>query len=365
MSLLQRLVSTIQTTLFPALEQALAAPLGDKGELFVSVVELLRPERFLAHLEWQGRGRPRALRLSLLLAFVAKAVWNLPTTRALLERLAHDPTLRRLCGFERADHLPSEATFSRAFAELAASALPARLHQALLAEHARAKLWGHASHDATAIRGREKPAKKEKPAPKPKGRPGRRPKGTPPPPPKRLAVQPTRPLAQNLAELPTACDKGAKRDSKGARQYWVGYKLHLTTLDGEIPVAAILTSASLHDSQAVIPLMQQTAGRVTVLYDLADSAYDVAAIHAFSRGLGHEPIIDPAGRGKQPAPPVPLAPARALRYRERTAAERVNSDLLDNHGGRTVRVRGAAKVAAHLLLGVVVVTVKGLLRLLA
>jgi hypothetical protein len=368
MTILSTLIPTIQQSLFPALEAELAAPLGEKGELFVTVVELVRPERFSARFEGAGLGCPRQWRLPVLLAFIAKAVWNFPTTRALLDRLAHDPTLRRLCGWERAADVPSEATFSRAFAEFAASELPGQLHQALIRERLGPKLLGHASHDSTAIAAREKPARKVKPAPKPQAKRGRRKKEEPappppPPPPKRLALQPGRTLAQNLAELPVACDKGGKRGSKGAMQYWVGYKLHLSTVDGEIPVAAILSSASLHDSQAAIPLLQMARERVTTLYDLLDSAYDAPAIHAFSRGLGHEPIIDPAGRGKQ-TEPVPLAPARAVRYRERTAAERVNSDLLDNHGGRTVRVRGAVKVAAHLLLGLVVVAVKGLVRLL-
>ena len=49
-----------------------------------------------------------------------------------MERLKTDPTLRRLCGWETAGRAPSEATFSRAFGEFAASDLPGRLHEALL-----------------------------------------------------------------------------------------------------------------------------------------------------------------------------------------------------------------------------------------
>jgi hypothetical protein len=37
--------------------------------------------------------------------------------------------------------------------------------------------------------------------------------------------------------------------------------------------------------------------------------------------------------------------------------------LKDNHGGRTVRVRGAAKVMCHLMFGVVSFTALQLLRL--
>jgi hypothetical protein len=55
-------------------------------------------------------------------------------------------------------------------------------------------------------------------------------------------------------------------------------------IDGDIPVSAILTSASLHDSQIAIPLAQMSA----------------------------------------------------VRYRERSAVERVNSHLHEQHGRRHV-----------------------------
>ena len=54
----------------------------------------------------------------------------------------------------------------------------------------------------------------------------------------------------------------------------------------------ILTSASLHDSQAAIPLATLTATRVTNLYDLMDSAYDAPEIRAHSESLGHVALID-------------------------------------------------------------------------
>ena len=59
-----------------------------------------------------------------------------------------------------------------------------------------------------------------------------------------------------------------------------------------------------------------------------------------------------------------MAPARRLRYRERSTAERANSDLKDNHGGSMLRVRGGVKMAAHLMLGVLVVAAKGIVRLM-
>ena len=91
------------------------------------------------------------------------------------------------------------------------------------------------------------------------------------------------PAAAMLADLPRACDVGAKQNAKGYRETWIGYKLHIDTADGEIPISCVLTAASVHDSQVAIPLATITAGRVTNLYDLMDSAYDVAAIKQHSR----------------------------------------------------------------------------------
>src|SRR3954454_2049325 len=55
--------------------------------------------------------------------------------------------------------------------------------------------------------------------------------------------------------------------------------------------------------------------------------------------------------------------AEDIRYGERSTAERVNGGLKDNHGGRTVRVRKAAKVMCHLMFGVLSFTALQLLRL--
>jgi Transposase domain (DUF772) len=78
--------------------------------------------------DWPGLpGRPLRDR-----AAFAKAVMGLPTTSMLIERLAVDKRLRRLCGWERPGQVPSESTFSRAFAEFATCELPSRVHEALI-----------------------------------------------------------------------------------------------------------------------------------------------------------------------------------------------------------------------------------------
>ena len=101
-----------QRELFPALEEEIG-PLGERYELFVTVLEFVRVERFLTSFHALP-GRPQEDRAALARAFIAKAVFQLPTTRALIERLAVDRPLRRLCGWSRLGQVPSAATFSRA-----------------------------------------------------------------------------------------------------------------------------------------------------------------------------------------------------------------------------------------------------------
>src|SRR5882724_3902409 len=115
----------------------------------------------------------------------------------------------------------------------------------------------------------------------------------------RIARQRRQKLDRMLKELPRQCSIGTKKSSKGHQQYWRGYKLHLDVADGQIPISAVLTGASVHDSQVAIPLATMTAQRVTSLYDLMDAAYDADEIHAHSRSLGHVPIINPAHRGRK------------------------------------------------------------------
>ena len=356
---LQDLWQHLQRQLFPMLVEEVG-DLGEKDRQFVQVVSLLPLGPFLPRYDWCGVGCPPHERVWLLHAFIAKEVYQFATREALVDALKARPTLRRLCGWESASALPSLSTFCRAFAQFAADELPQKIHEALVKLHCGPKLVGHTSHDATAIVVPERPllpspaAQCAVAAPVVQRKRGRPKKGqeAPPPPPTRLQLQPQRSLAQNLADLPRACGIGAKKGSKGHMEYWRGYKLHLSVIDGDIPISAILTSASTHDSQVAIPLLQMSAQRVTGLYDLMDSAYDAEAIHAYCHSLGHVPIIEPVQRGDW----IPLDPAQRQRFGQRSASERVNGRLKDFFGGRAVRVRGPAKVMCHLMFGLLAIT---------
>ena len=350
--------SGIQRSLFPFLEEELG-PLTPYHTDLAAILEVVRIEDWIKDDYWFGR--PSADRKALGRAFVAKAVNNAPTTRAFRDRLLSDPVLRRMCGWEKRNQVPSEATFSRVFAEFAESRLCERVHEALIKRTLSDHLFGHISQDSTEIEAREKPAVKKERKTKPKKKRGRPAKGeTPVPDPTRIERQMTMTVEKMVAELPTACDRGVKRNSKGHMESWNGFKFHVDAADGQIPISCLLTSASLHDSQASIPLTAMTHQRVTSLYDVKDSAYDCQHIAAYSRSLGHVPIIDPNNRKGEKRE---LDPAKKVRFRERSTVERVNSRLKDEFGGKLIRVRGAVKVMAHLMFGILALTADQLLRM--
>ena len=351
----------VQHELLPELKSEFGA-LTPKFEKVIHTLERVRIDEFVG-LSWCGTGRPPHDHAAMASAYVAKAVLGLATTTGLIERLTVDRALKRICGFAMWRKLPGEATFSRAFAEFAAEGLAERAHEALVKETLGKVLVGHISRDGTAIESREKPARKERvPAAQPQQKRGR---------PKQGEVreaklskveqQQGKPLTQLLKELPSVCDRGAKSNAQGYKNSWNGYKLHLDTADCGIPVSAVLTSALMHDSLAAIPLSLMSAQRVTNCYDLMDAAYCSNVLREHSKSLGHVPLIDHNPRtGEKPVlrfEGIEFSPGEAQRYKERSQAERTNARLKDDYGDRHIRVKGHAKVMAHLMFGILALTV--------
>lgn len=361
----------VQHRLFPYLAACLPPGITERLRAFILILEVIRVEEYVSSGWAQWRGRKRSKRRPLARAFVAKAFYNLPTNEELRERLQVDEALRQVCGWERRQQVPSLATFSRAFGEFAAGGLLDRVHEALVAHYTHDTVIWNVARDSTPIEGRERPKPPPKPAPpaatadpappvvkRKRGRP-RKGEGRPPREPSRLERQQAAPpaaTAQLLAELPTACDTGCKKDAQGHLRYWDGYKFHVDTGDTGLPLFALTTSASLHDGQVAIPMARVTAQRVQSFYSLRDAAYDAQPIWDTELALGHVAIIDKNPRSGPALPP--MEPDRARRFHNRTLSERFNSDLKDNHGGRTVRVRGQPKVHTHLMFGLVVIFAK-------
>jgi hypothetical protein len=345
----------IQTSLFPGFAEELG-PTTEKHQKVILILDMLKVEDFV-HVDPYplGRGRPKVDAAAMARAFVSKAVLNIPTTRALIDRLNADVVLRRICGFERRSEIPSEASFSNWFATFANIRLAEMVHESLVRDAHVDVPVHNVSRDSTAIESREKPAKKqskEEKKPKKRGRPKKGEVRDAPVLP-RLERQLLMSFGEQIADLPFECDYGFKTNAKGISTGWIGYKLHIDTAEGGIPVSCVLTAASVHDSAVALPLETMTSKRINSLYTLMDAAYDSAIIKEQTERHGKIAVIDSNPRRGEK---IDFDPPKKARFKARTEAERVNSNLKDDYGARYVRVRGATKVMSHLMFGVLALT---------
>lgn len=337
---------TVQPSLFGCLEDELGE-LDEEQRTFVRVCSLALSGTSFSRYRWRGNGRPPASRERIFKAFVLKAVMNLPTTKALVASLRRAPSLRRLCGWESLSGVPDESTFSRAFRDFARDGVAADVHAGFVRKALGRGGAFHVCLDSTAVKARERGVRRPQTAAEMEET--------------ALPAQRARPADENFALLPTHCDWGCKLGSGGRKTAWRGYKLHVACTDGDIPLCAFLSSANLHDSKAAIPLMQKVSEDFDYFYDLADAGYDAAAIRQASRALNHVPIIDRnPRRGERNVDDaggrlVGIVDATTRRYFARSGIERVFSHLHEAHGGKSVRVRGAAKVLLHLMFGLIVI----------
>jgi len=368
-------ILNFNTTLFPALQEELGV-LSSKEEKLIRILDFAEIETFVSEVKITN---PPKYRKEIARAFIAKAVYNLQTTRDLIDRLRVDRVLRVICGWRYARSIPSEATFSRAYAQLAHSRIADKTHQAFIEAYLSDTLFFYNSTDSTAIDVREKPIKKEK-VPKVKKKRGRKRKDDPTPTIvaedsslcKKQSVMET--TAKMLEDISTSTDIGRKINAKGNGYAWIGGKLHLGVVDGDIPITAIYTCASVHDSQVAIPVINETSKRVDYLYDLCDKGYDSQVIEAFSKTREHIPIIDVNPRNCE-ATKIALEGERILEkmgfhthmsnhYDHRSSVERVNSYLKDSFGCKHIYVKGATKVASHLMFGVLALCIHQSIKLL-
>ena len=224
----------IQGSLFPWLREEVDPMTEALGRL-VTTLDVIGLEAFVPEPP-RGPGRPPEDRRALARAFVAKAMLGIPTTSALIERLAVDKSLRRILGWERRSQVPSEATFSRAFAEFAQGDLPDRMHEALIGRALGGRIVGVIARDATdpriAVRGeaREKPAAKEAgdskddppppaaaPPPRKRGRP-RKDEQRPKPEPTRLERQTSQTSSKCSPSCPPPATSAPRRTARATRR---------------------------------------------------------------------------------------------------------------------------------------------------
>jgi len=371
-------VINLEQSLFPRMETVVGT-LSPKEEKLMKVLDFAEIENFVCtiHITNSPKDREEMAR-----AFVAKQVYNFQTTRELIDRLKIDRTLRLLCGWRHQNKIPSESKFSRVFDEFSTQCISAKAHDVFIENYLSEIIFFYNSSDSTAIELREKSVKKEKPKKaEPKRKQGRPKKGEIVAAKKQTILQQQENMQSTeemLSLVATKCDTSIKQNSKGNRHKWTGGKLHLSVLDGDIPVTSIYSSASVHDSSLALPLIKETSQKVNYLYDLLDAAYDSSIIRAYSQKHNHRPIIDINPKNsKVRKEQIALAKSEKkvlgalglyndsddLHYNQRSSVERVNAYLKDNYGCNKIYYKGDRKVASVLSFAVLSVCITQALKL--
>jgi transposase len=283
-------VTNLENSLFPQLQEKLGI-LTSKEQKLIKVLDFAEIEKNICT---TSKTNPPKDREQITRAFVAKSVYNFQTTRDLIDRLHVDRTLRVLCGWRHSNNIPSESKFSRAFQEISDLKIAEKTHEQFVKEYLSQMTFFYNATDATKIPLREKAVKKEK-VEKVKYKAGRPKKGETREPikPKILELQRDMQTVDEMLNLVSReCGVGIKQSSKGNREVWIGGSLHISAVDGDIPITAFYSGANVHDSSVALPLIQETSKRVNYMYDLLDAGYDADIIREFSIKHNHRPIID-------------------------------------------------------------------------
>jgi len=377
LSKMWRKIKNIENSLFPDLKEQLGI-LSSKEQKLIKILDFAEIENNITVVKITNTPKDRE---EIARAFIAKSVYNMQTTRDLIDRLQIDRTLRVLCGWRYANKIPSESKFSRVFTELSDLKIAEKTHEKFIEEYLSDTLFLYNASDATAIELRQKAVKKEKVEPKEKRKRGRPKKGeqVAPKEPTILEQQKSMPDTQKmLSLLSTECNKGVKKNAKGFKETWIGGKLHISAVDGDIPITAIYTSASIHDSSVALPLVKETTRKVDYLYDLMDAGYDANIIREYSKLHGHRPIIDINPKNsKELKAQIALIKEEKVKfkyinipvssdthhYNQRSMVERVNAYLKDNFGCDKTYYQGANKVASVLQFGILSLCIHQSLKL--
>ena len=310
------------------------------------------------------RGRNGYALASILGIMLLKLLYQQRTMKQTLLLLHENGNLKDMLAITE---VPSEATVSRLSKEVEQIVHPSDLHGRVVQSYAKSLdriAVGHLSIDSTTIEAREKPVKTRIPRAKTLEKRGRKAKGS-------LEQQRYRErqarleqeriaylhesFEASLAKLEMRCSLTAKQNSKGKKQWFIGYKAHLATDDHGVPMSFAVTGASVHDSQVAVPLMKKTRETADFLYALLDKGYVSPVINDYVDMIGRKAIID--RRAYKGMVADPLDPASQQRYAARTTVERTNSELKDGYLPDVIYKRGA-RARYEISLAVLLTTMK-------
>jgi hypothetical protein len=371
-------VLNLEQSLFPLLQEELRLEaLSIKEQKLIRILDFAKIEEYVNVVTITNPPKDRE---EMARAFVAKSVYNIQTTRDLIDRLKIDRTLRVICGWRYPRDIPSEAKFSRVFEEFSTQEIAQKAHNEFVDEYLSNTLFLYNATDSTKVPLRQKAVKVEKEE-KPKAKRGRPKKGEVRESKKPTILQQQKDMSttqEMLSLISTQCSVGVKQNSKGNKEKWIGGKLHISVVDGDIPIHTIYSGASVHDSSLSLPLIQITSNKVQYLYDLQDAGYDADTIREFSIQYNHRPIIDINPRNSKELKAHisqnkeekkkfeflnMLLSSDEHHYNQRSMVERVNKYLKDDFGCDKIYYQGAQKIASVLAFGILSICIHQSLKL--
>ena len=107
------------------------------------------------------------------------------------------------------------------------------------------------------------------------------------------------------------CSLTAKQNSKGEKQWFIGYKAHIATDDFGVPICFVVTGACVHDSTVAVPLLKLSHQKTEFFYILLDKGYISPAVNDYADMIVRTVIID--RKRYTGVSPIPLEPAYAQR----------------------------------------------------
>lgn len=248
---------------------------------------------------------------AMIYALVVRIVERIPTIKDLVKRLRHDFIFHLDCGFLFSDRIPSEASFSRFTKKLSESNALENVQETLLLQAIQEGFLTDdvVSIDATHFESRDQATPQEK---KPKAEPkkrGRKPKV------EQEAFQKEKEERENQkniyektiedqldvsletlrTEIPLRPNWGIKKNSEGKNTFWFGFKAHLAVgTKSQYILQSLMSSASLNDGKAAIPLLkgiQERLSSLKIQYGTLDAGYDYEAIYTQLHRMKAKAII--------------------------------------------------------------------------
>jgi transposase len=257
-------------------------------------------------------GAPTSLNYSAMIyALIARIVERIPTIKDLVKRLRHDFIFHIECGFSFSDRIPSEASFSRLTKKISESRVLENVQETLFLQAIQEGFICDdvVAIDATHFESRDQAAPQEK---KPKTESKKRGRKSKEEQEAFQAEKQAQESQKNIYEktisdqlnvdletlrttIPIQSNWGIKKNSDGKNTFWFGFKAHLAVgLKSQYILQSLMSSASLHDSKAAIPLLkgiQERLSSLIIRYGTLDAGYDYEAIYTHLHQMKVKAII--------------------------------------------------------------------------